>query len=201
MFAGECPECRGKLKIGAADPVLEAERKTSEKFELFHVGLFFTAFIFLIVEAIHFESTFSAGKLFFTSAFCGGVLGFCIARYLIFVKRLGTDKLPRPRFYFMTILTCVALTAAVGSMLNRTLPSKSYSEIVTIVSKHTSTWKGSQSWYIFLRLPSGKESIRVPRDFWEEVSLDEKILLSLREGYFGFPIVEGMSSDKMQLTL
>jgi hypothetical protein len=74
--------------------------------------------------------------------------------------------------------------------LNRLLANKnSYIEISRIRSKKHSSGKAGPHWYLYLNQPNGEKRIQVDHKFWESVSNNDPILITLQKGFFGFPIV------------
>jgi phage FluMu protein Com len=192
MQEGRCPKCRGAKEISTEDAASGKVRKSRTLKLDSSLFIISTLLLFLMIwEAQHLENTLGGLRLFYILFMTGLVIGVCIASYFVFSKRLGSDTIAKAYYFFFFVITCTLVTSTVGSRLNRALVSKhSYFETHIVESKSTSTWKGQRSWHIILRLPSGKKSFKVTKEFWEKVSEDEQLALELRKGFFGYPVVD-----------
>ena len=145
----------------------------------------------LLTEINPLDNTLGGLKLFYTSAAAGGLFGLIVSVYYYFSHRSDYDRPSLLVFSVMLAIIVTLFTVTIASRLNRSFTTSiEHDATFTVLSKgHSAGHKGPPQWYLGLNISNQTERIQVSEPFWNTISLGEKVKLTLRNGYFGFPII------------
>jgi len=177
-----------------------SETRGFKKHDFILSFLFILSMLLLLAETNSLGNTIGGYKLFSAAALAGGIAGLGLAWYFNHSRRFVPDTRFSLVTYFIIVMAIFSLfSVTAANRINRQWGGNSiYFEMLTIASKgNTTGHSGTPRRSLFLLNSSYRTAvIPVSEAFWQSVAPGESVKLTLRDGFFGLPIV--MRYDRLE---
>ena len=155
---------------------------------------FITSLILFGLEGKHLENTMGGFRLGLISFISGVAIG-CFITHLMFKSRCcrGFDAITKLFFSIAIIVTAALFGVTSASWINRSFGAPiDYSVAYTVVDRAvipSRKRKAPSGGYLYLKVNTKEERIKVSYDFWQRASEGTPIVLTLRRGLLGYPFI------------
>jgi len=154
------------------------------------MAIFFIGLIFLIFQMGNLENTIEESS--FWKKF--GLIGFsfsllCLFFLYKFQPSIFNESGRRYSVIFGFVLGLTSLTISAFSFLNIKKAETRTTEIVYSIDHKSTGGKKNTSHWIFINVNHSEKRFEIRRELWNELSVGDKVLLRLQNGYLNYEFV------------